>query len=216
MLASVVLEHSEVAFAEGYVGFVVAGCGVDSEAAYVEDSKDRVLVAISLKTYMQTTLALTSSKAGGLRMDGYSGPPSGPAAQFGGGGYSGGYDAEPSQQIMVRNVCSPIPDLILQPLTGDSSYHGQLLTKILSSSSKPPVKSNSPRFCLRALAPREWVSFNFPISLRRKPQSVSACALHGPLSHHSLHTAKFQNYMYGGRPLGTFTFSDSRCPALTA
>jgi hypothetical protein len=61
MLASVVLEHSEVAFAE-YVGFVVAGCGVDSEAAYVEDSKDRVLVAISLKTYMQTTLALTSSK----------------------------------------------------------------------------------------------------------------------------------------------------------
>lgn len=50
-------------------------------------------------------------QAGGLRMDGYSGPPSGPAAQFGGGGgggggYSGGFDTEPSQQIMVRNVCT--------------------------------------------------------------------------------------------------------------
>lgn len=108
-------------------------------------------------------------------MDGFSGPPSGPAAQYGGGSFGGGYDAEPSQQIMVRNVCSHIPDLISQPLTGDFSYRGQPPTKILSSSSKPLVRSSSLRFCSRALAPREWVSFNFPISLRQRLQSVSAC-----------------------------------------
>jgi hypothetical protein len=40
-------------------------------------------------------------------MDGFSGPPAGPAAQAGFGGSYGGapaYDAEPNQQIMVRNV----------------------------------------------------------------------------------------------------------------
>jgi len=61
MPASVVLEHSGVAF-EGYVGSAAAGYGVVSEAACVGDSKDRVLVVTSLKTYMQTTLALTSNK----------------------------------------------------------------------------------------------------------------------------------------------------------
>ena len=62
MPASVVLEHSEVAFVD-YAGSV-AGHGVDSEvvAVYVEDSKDRVLVVISPKTYTQTTLAPTNSK----------------------------------------------------------------------------------------------------------------------------------------------------------
>ena len=53
----------------------------------------------------------------GLRMDGYSGPPSGPAAQYGGGGYGSGFDAEPSQQIMVRNVCSPAFTPFLLSLT---------------------------------------------------------------------------------------------------
>jgi hypothetical protein len=40
-------------------------------------------------------------------MDGYGAPPAGPAAQAGfNGGYAGpaAYDAEPNQQIMVRNV----------------------------------------------------------------------------------------------------------------
>ena len=36
--------------------------GADSEVAYVEDSKARALVAISLRTYTQTTLAPTSSR----------------------------------------------------------------------------------------------------------------------------------------------------------
>jgi len=62
MPASVVLEHSEVAFVD-YAGSVVAGYGVDSEVVYVEDSKDRgVLVVISPKTYMRTTLAPTNRK----------------------------------------------------------------------------------------------------------------------------------------------------------
>ena len=62
MPASVVLEHSEVAFVD-YAGSVAAGYEVDSEVVYVEDSKDRgVLVVISPKTYMRTTLAPTNRK----------------------------------------------------------------------------------------------------------------------------------------------------------
>ena len=62
MLVSVVLEHSEVAFAEGSADFVV-GYGVGSGVDYAEDSKARaVLVVISLKTYTQITLALTNNR----------------------------------------------------------------------------------------------------------------------------------------------------------
>lgn len=61
MLASVVLGHSEVVFVD-YVGSVVVDNEVDSEVVYVGDSKARVLVVISLKTYTQTTLALTNSR----------------------------------------------------------------------------------------------------------------------------------------------------------
>lgn len=62
MLASVVPERSEAAFVEDSVGSVVEH-GVDSgEVAYVEDSKARALVVISLKTYMPTTLGLTNSR----------------------------------------------------------------------------------------------------------------------------------------------------------
>jgi len=62
MLASVVLGHSEAAFVEGSVGYVVVGYGAVSEVVCAEDSKARVLVAISLKTYTQTTLVLTNSR----------------------------------------------------------------------------------------------------------------------------------------------------------
>ena len=62
MPASVVLGRSEVAFVEGSVDCVV-GHGVDSGGVvYVEDSKARVLVVISLKTYTQTTLALINNR----------------------------------------------------------------------------------------------------------------------------------------------------------
>jgi len=61
MLVSVVLERSEVASAEGSVDSV-AGYGVGSGVVYGEDSKARVLVVISLKTYTQTTLALTNNR----------------------------------------------------------------------------------------------------------------------------------------------------------
>jgi len=61
MLVSVVLEPSEVASAEGSVDFAV-GDGVGSGVVYAEDSKARVLVVISLKTYMQITLALTNNR----------------------------------------------------------------------------------------------------------------------------------------------------------
>jgi len=40
----------------------VVVCGVDSEVVYAEDSRARALVAISLRTYTRTTLALTSSR----------------------------------------------------------------------------------------------------------------------------------------------------------
>ena len=62
MPASVVLEHSEVDFVEGSVGSVAVGYGVDSGVVYVGGTKARVLVVISLRTYTQTTLALTSSR----------------------------------------------------------------------------------------------------------------------------------------------------------
>jgi len=62
MPASVVLEHSEVGFVEGSVGSVAVGYGVDSGVVYVEDSKARTPVVISLKTYTRTILALTNSK----------------------------------------------------------------------------------------------------------------------------------------------------------
>jgi len=71
----------------------------------------------------------------------------------------------------------PVMSPVLQSLTGEFSCRGQLQTKILSNSSRPPVKSSSQKFSSRALAPREWVSFNFPTSLKRKPQSVSASTL---------------------------------------
>ena len=61
MQASAVLEHSEVASAEGSADSVV-GCEVDSEVVYVEDSKARVLVVIFLKICTQTTLALTNNR----------------------------------------------------------------------------------------------------------------------------------------------------------
>jgi hypothetical protein len=58
----VVREHSEVAFVEGFVESVAVGYGVGSGVVCAEDSKARVLVAISLKTYTQTTLALTNNR----------------------------------------------------------------------------------------------------------------------------------------------------------
>jgi len=61
MLVSVVLEHSEVASAEGYADFVVDH-GVDSGAVYVEDTKARVLVVISLKTYTQIIPVPTNNR----------------------------------------------------------------------------------------------------------------------------------------------------------
>jgi len=61
MLASVVLEHSGVASAEAFADFAV-GHGVGSEVVYAEDSKARVLVVISLKTYTQITLAPTNNR----------------------------------------------------------------------------------------------------------------------------------------------------------
>jgi len=50
---------------EDSVGSVVVGCGVGSGAVSAEDSKARVLVVISLKTYTQTTPALTNSRPAG-------------------------------------------------------------------------------------------------------------------------------------------------------
>ena len=61
MLVLVVLEHSEVASAEGFADFVV-GHGVGSEVVYAEDSKARALVVISLKTCTQITLVLTNNR----------------------------------------------------------------------------------------------------------------------------------------------------------
>jgi len=61
-LVSAVLGHSEVAFVVDYVvGSVVVDCGVVSEVACAEVSRARVLVAISLKTYTQTTPVPTNS-----------------------------------------------------------------------------------------------------------------------------------------------------------
>lgn len=62
MLASVALGRSEAAFVEAPAGSVVVDCEVESGADYVEDSKARVLVVISLKTYMQITLAPTNNR----------------------------------------------------------------------------------------------------------------------------------------------------------
>ena len=62
MPASVAPEHSEVAFVEDSVGSAVVGYGVGSEVVSVEDSKAKGLAVISLKTYTQTTLALTNSR----------------------------------------------------------------------------------------------------------------------------------------------------------
>jgi len=61
MLVSVVLEHSEAASVEGSADFVV-GYGVGSGVVYAGDSKARVLVVISLKTYTQITLVLTNNR----------------------------------------------------------------------------------------------------------------------------------------------------------
>lgn len=63
-LASAVLGHSGVAFVVDYaVGSVVEDCEVASEVACAEVSRARVLVAISLKTYTQTTPAPTNSSS---------------------------------------------------------------------------------------------------------------------------------------------------------
>lgn len=62
MLASVALEHSEVAFVEDSAGSAVEGCEADSGVVYVvQGSKGKVPVVISLKTYTRTTLAPTNS-----------------------------------------------------------------------------------------------------------------------------------------------------------
>jgi hypothetical protein len=61
MPASVVLERSEVAFVDSVGPAVVGYEEVDLGVVYVEDSKARVQVVISLKTYMQTTLVPTNS-----------------------------------------------------------------------------------------------------------------------------------------------------------
>lgn len=62
MPALVAPERSEVAFVEDYVDSAAADYGADSGVVSVEDSKARVLAAISLKIYTQTTLALTNSR----------------------------------------------------------------------------------------------------------------------------------------------------------
>ncbi|KAF9652568.1 RNA-binding domain-containing protein [Thelephora ganbajun] len=109
-------------------------------------------------------------QAGGLRMDGYSGPPSGPAAQYGGGGggggYGGGFDAEPSQQIMVRNLpwSTANEDLVeLFETTGQVE-----LAEILFEGTRSKGMG--------------------VVQFSNIPEAETAIA-------------KFQNYMYGGRPL---------------
>ena len=62
MLASVVLEHSEAAFVEDSAGFVAVDHEVDLGAVCVADSKARVLVVISPKTYTRITLVPTNSR----------------------------------------------------------------------------------------------------------------------------------------------------------
>lgn len=102
----------------------------------------------------------------GLRMDGYTGPPSGPAAQFGGGGYGGGFDAEPSQQIMVRNLpwSTANEDLVeLFETTGQVE-----LAEILFEGTRSKGMG--------------------VVQFSNIPEAETAIA-------------KFQNYMYGGRPL---------------
>ena len=52
-------------------------------------------------------------QSGGLRMDGYGAPPAaGFSAQAGYG--AAGYEPEPSQQIMVRNVCDPLSSVFMK------------------------------------------------------------------------------------------------------
>ena len=176
MLASVVLEHSEAVFV-GSVGPVAAGYGVGSEVVYVEDSKDRVLVVTSLKTYMQTTLAPTSNKPVGYEwMVILALPPALQHSTVAEVTVAAATTRSPASRSWFAMYVSPFLILSRSRL-GDFSYRGQLPTKILLSSSRPLVRSNSLRFCSRAPAPREWVSFSFPISLRRRPQSVSTCVL---------------------------------------
>ena len=62
MLASVVLERSEAGFVEGFVGLVVGRGAGSGGVVYVEDSKARVPVVISLKTYTQITPVPTNSR----------------------------------------------------------------------------------------------------------------------------------------------------------
>ena len=101
-----------------------------------------------------------------------------------------------------------------------NSFRGQQQTKTLSNCSKPPDRSNSPRSYSMELVPKVRVSYSLHMSRKPKRLLVSPgilvdlgwliciatnCVLIE--IHPSLFpgiTAKFQQYMYGGRPLGTF------------
>ena len=61
---------------------------------------------------------------GGLRMDQYGG-----GGGYGGGGY-GGYEPEPSQQIMVRNVCDIVFSFEVGRVTFKHSCLGRLPMRI--------------------------------------------------------------------------------------
>ena len=151
-----------------------------------------------------------------------SGAPYGGGGGGGGGGYSGGGggggnsgfggggsypEGEPSQQIMVRNVSHLDLFALVALLRINSSCLGRPPMKILWSYSKQQAKLNLQKSCLKVPGPRVVALFNSP--KRRKLRLLSVQKpFFLKIDHPQLFffPAKFQGYMYGGRPLGALVF----------
>ena len=83
------------------------------------------------------------------------------------------------------------------------SCRGRLQTRTWSSCSRRPARLSLRRSCMRARARRAVVSCSSLRLLRRRLPSVSLIGYQSRVSSDLLcSSAKFQQYMYGGRPLG--------------
>ena len=91
---------------------------------------------------------------------------------YGGGNYGGNYDAEPSQQIMVRNVSGFLLSLKNVFTQSSFSFPTQRLMKISWSCLRLLGRLNLPRFYSMVLARKARELSNFLRFLKRRLLSV--------------------------------------------